>query len=769
MPRKNKRSRPVPCDLEERNNEALKSAKENAYNMLTYSLIRRGGLTEEYELLLSDLAEAIDLPLSYTPNQERIIFKKLDDDDESSSNGTKRRRSSRIQQSEDPHNEVCDVCDKGGDLLCCDSCSLVFHMACVRPTITDIPEGEWHCPYCIASKSISLEWSEEDITAARIALRRMRALRSAALYNSFSEDGADGEDIDGEPGMAEGELDSSLVVTRAGSRLVVKKTALGLGDDPAYGASMTEISRWWTLEEAFQDIRQLSDIPVKRKETDDSESEEDEALWCTYCIDDPAITLCCFCGCRACFGKHDSSYLLICDGCDVEFHTYCLNPPLEAIPEGAWYCSHCQATRPPEEIVPKAEEEEETPIEVPKRRGRGRPPGSSKQKLHHQAVTPKTHSFKKDIRSSVLAGQPNIVPSSMSHRHPLPMTLAATKGLVSDVVNMGMKTHGNASGTLECFIRWAPCDELRLLLADMTTHREELLTKMKELDPEAYEKLDFFKYGMKRTEESSLMSATTVKTEGGNAMEVSESVSAVEEEIKATDGVKRETCIEELDIVGADAVQKTQCKAGVADGKKEVELLDIAKAATSATKQTKKNTSVSSTSETDVADPGESVRPPRARGKGKCRSPSRNVENNRSKKASRRGGGASRESSDQSAARSSCASVTKTGDLDDPSLPDNNDSAVGNIRKPPSPHLQDFIRFSKLVSEQEANQQLPLASPLPTPADAQRNATIFNPEEGLLLSPGTSSVSRKGSTEILSELNSVSAATHIPSTSEIEE
>ena len=56
--------------------------------------------------------------------------------------------------------------------------------------------------------------------------------------------------------------------------------------------------RWWTLEEAFQDIRQLSDIPVKRKETDDSESEEDEALWCTYCIDDPAITLCCFCGCR---------------------------------------------------------------------------------------------------------------------------------------------------------------------------------------------------------------------------------------------------------------------------------------------------------------------------------------------------------------------------------------------------------------------------------------------------------------------------------------
>lgn len=45
---------------------------------------------------------------------------------------------------------------------------------------------------------------------------------------------------------------------------------------------------------------------------------------------------------QACFGKHDSDYLLLCDNCDVEYHTYCLDPPLSEIPLGSWFCIHCK-------------------------------------------------------------------------------------------------------------------------------------------------------------------------------------------------------------------------------------------------------------------------------------------------------------------------------------------------------------------------------------------------------------------------------------------
>src|SRR4051794_20602943 len=33
--------------------------------------------------------------------------------------------------------------------------------------------------------------------------------------------------------------------------------------------------------------------------------------------------------------------LLLCDGCDHGYHTYCLDPPVKAIPDRDWYCNRC--------------------------------------------------------------------------------------------------------------------------------------------------------------------------------------------------------------------------------------------------------------------------------------------------------------------------------------------------------------------------------------------------------------------------------------------
>jgi hypothetical protein len=40
------------------------------------------------------------------------------------------------------HNDLCDVCNIGGELLCCSTCNLVFHLDCVRPILTELPPGK---------------------------------------------------------------------------------------------------------------------------------------------------------------------------------------------------------------------------------------------------------------------------------------------------------------------------------------------------------------------------------------------------------------------------------------------------------------------------------------------------------------------------------------------------------------------------------------------------------------------------------------------------
>jgi hypothetical protein len=39
-------------------------------------------------------------------------------------------------------------------------------------------------------------------------------------------------------------------------------------------------------------------------------------------------------GCCVCWKNEDEARIIICDECDEEFHTYCLQPPLEDVPEG---------------------------------------------------------------------------------------------------------------------------------------------------------------------------------------------------------------------------------------------------------------------------------------------------------------------------------------------------------------------------------------------------------------------------------------------------
>ncbi|XP_073964794.1 bromodomain adjacent to zinc finger domain 2B toutatis isoform X14 [Choristoneura fumiferana] len=45
--------------------------------------------------------------------------------------------------------------------------------------------------------------------------------------------------------------------------------------------------------------------------------------------------------CQFCLCGDNEEQLLLCDGCDKGYHTYCFKPRMERIPEGDWYCWEC--------------------------------------------------------------------------------------------------------------------------------------------------------------------------------------------------------------------------------------------------------------------------------------------------------------------------------------------------------------------------------------------------------------------------------------------
>ncbi|XP_013060531.2 nucleosome-remodeling factor subunit NURF301-like isoform X2 [Biomphalaria glabrata] len=48
------------------------------------------------------------------------------------------------------YDDHCRACHKLGDLLCCETCSAVYHLACVEPPMQQVPEDDWLCSVCRA-------------------------------------------------------------------------------------------------------------------------------------------------------------------------------------------------------------------------------------------------------------------------------------------------------------------------------------------------------------------------------------------------------------------------------------------------------------------------------------------------------------------------------------------------------------------------------------------------------------------------------------------
>jgi hypothetical protein len=53
------------------------------------------------------------------------------------------------------HQDYCEVCQQGGEIILCDTCPRAYHLVCLEPELEEAPEGKWSCPRCVSQTLLS--------------------------------------------------------------------------------------------------------------------------------------------------------------------------------------------------------------------------------------------------------------------------------------------------------------------------------------------------------------------------------------------------------------------------------------------------------------------------------------------------------------------------------------------------------------------------------------------------------------------------------------
>uniref|UniRef100_A0A4W5QWZ6 Chromodomain helicase DNA binding protein 5 n=1 Tax=Hucho hucho TaxID=62062 RepID=A0A4W5QWZ6_9TELE len=60
---------------------------------------------------------------------------------------------------ETDHQDYCEVCQQGGEIILCDTCPKAYHLVCLDPELEKAPEGKWSCPHC---EKEGIQWEAKD-------------------------------------------------------------------------------------------------------------------------------------------------------------------------------------------------------------------------------------------------------------------------------------------------------------------------------------------------------------------------------------------------------------------------------------------------------------------------------------------------------------------------------------------------------------------------------------------------------------------------------
>jgi hypothetical protein len=183
----------------------------------------------------------------------------------------------------------CYSCDRGGELLCCDTCSAVFHLHCLWPKLSAIPGGAWSCPFCVAQGKV-----KGDVAAAEAAVRKINRISRGILTSASARADA----------IVSHLADGTITVQKSSGRFIVRENE----DNQA-----SEAGRCYNIHDALEAAHSLMNghkyqfaavlqheiqLTSPQMETHDDDKMTGPALTCTYCMDNKAVIMCAFCGCQ---------------------------------------------------------------------------------------------------------------------------------------------------------------------------------------------------------------------------------------------------------------------------------------------------------------------------------------------------------------------------------------------------------------------------------------------------------------------------------------
>jgi hypothetical protein len=82
-------------------------------------------------------------------NTAEIKSESEDDDDGDDEVKKAKKEAAKAEEEADHHQDYCEVCEQGGEIILCDTCPRAYHLVCVEPEpLEEAPEGEWFCSHC---------------------------------------------------------------------------------------------------------------------------------------------------------------------------------------------------------------------------------------------------------------------------------------------------------------------------------------------------------------------------------------------------------------------------------------------------------------------------------------------------------------------------------------------------------------------------------------------------------------------------------------------
>ncbi|ACO63635.1 ring PHD BROMO family protein [Micromonas commoda] len=152
--------------------------------------------------------------------------------------------------------KLCEVCEGGADetqpgmsdaeTLLCDGCDSAWHMACLRPPLTTIPEGDWMCPGCVKDA--------EEKEAEEVSIEE-------------SDEGEEAEEKENEEPSAKRTRRAELVDVRDGDEQEALTDLSDLSEEETEEESLKVLGQ--TLNQLEGVLQQLPEILQRRQETNE--------------------------------------------------------------------------------------------------------------------------------------------------------------------------------------------------------------------------------------------------------------------------------------------------------------------------------------------------------------------------------------------------------------------------------------------------------------------------------------------------------------------